>query len=184
MERLEHEAVVIAPEERERIVVHRGELALAEENLPGVHRLEPAMTFRSVDLPMPDSPRIAMYSPARTSSEIWCRTVRPPKRLPTAESLSTLESYYVHRASRPVVEEQRAQARELRKRLEREPLELVRVAWGDPHGASRAKALSLPVFLDALENGYNINVATTTLDSAAVACSSRSPAAAAWDSTR
>src|SRR5258708_37213859 len=63
-------------------------------------------------------------------------------------------------------EEQRAQARELRKRLEREPLELVRVAWADPHGASRAKALSLPVFLDALENGYNINVATTTLDSA------------------
>jgi len=63
-------------------------------------------------------------------------------------------------------EEQRAQARELRKRLEREPLELVRVAWADPHRASRAKALSLPVFLDALENGYNINVATTTLDSA------------------
>jgi len=63
-------------------------------------------------------------------------------------------------------EEQRAQARELRKRLEHEPLELVRLAWADPHGASRAKALSLPVFLDALENGYNINVATTTLDSA------------------
>src|SRR5207249_11109011 len=35
-----------------------------------------------------------------------------------------------------------------------------------PHGASRAKAVSLPVFLDALDNGYNINVATTTLDSA------------------
>jgi glutamine synthetase len=63
-------------------------------------------------------------------------------------------------------EEQRAQARELSKRLEREPLELIRIAWADPHGASRAKALSLPVFLDALENGYNINVATTTLDSA------------------
>jgi glutamine synthetase len=63
-------------------------------------------------------------------------------------------------------DEQRAQARELKKRLEREPLELVRVAWADPHGASRAKAVSAPVFLDALENGYNINVATTTLDSA------------------
>src|SRR5260221_411100 len=62
--------------------------------------------------------------------------------------------------------EQRAKARELRKRLEREPLELVRVAWADPHGASRAKALSLPLFLDALETGYNINVATTTLDAA------------------
>src|SRR2546425_3472934 len=63
-------------------------------------------------------------------------------------------------------DEQRAQARELKQRLEREPLELVRIAWADPHGASRAKAVSLPVFLDALENGYNINVATTTLDSA------------------
>jgi glutamine synthetase len=63
-------------------------------------------------------------------------------------------------------DEQRAQARELRKRLEREPLELVRIAWADPHGASRAKAVSLPVFFDALESGYNINVATTTLDSA------------------
>src|SRR2546421_3919868 len=63
-------------------------------------------------------------------------------------------------------DEQRAQARELKQRLEREPLELVRIAWADPHGASRAKAISLPVFLDALDNGYNINVATTTLDSA------------------
>src|SRR3982751_77742 len=63
-------------------------------------------------------------------------------------------------------DEQRAQARELRSRLEREPLELVRVAWADPHGASRAKALSVPAFIDALERGYNINVATTTLDSA------------------
>ena len=63
-------------------------------------------------------------------------------------------------------EEQRAQARDLRKRIESESLELVRVAWADPHGASRAKALSPAVFLDALEHGYNINVATTTLDSA------------------
>ena len=57
-------------------------------------------------------------------------------------------------------------AKELRERLEREPLQLVRLAWADPHGASRAKAVSLPVFFDALERGYNINVATTTLDSA------------------
>ena len=57
-------------------------------------------------------------------------------------------------------------ASELRERLGREPLELVRLVWADPHGASRAKALSLPVFLNALERGYNINVATTTLDSA------------------
>jgi glutamine synthetase len=63
-------------------------------------------------------------------------------------------------------DEQRSQAADLRARLEREPLELVRLAWADPHGASRAKEVSLPVFLDSLERGYNINVATTTLDSA------------------
>ena len=57
-------------------------------------------------------------------------------------------------------------AKELRERLEQEPLQLVRLAWADPHGVSRAKAVSLPVFFDALERGYNINVATTTLDSA------------------
>src|SRR5712691_8531889 len=61
---------------------------------------------------------------------------------------------------------QREQAAELRKRLEKEKPELVRLAWADPHGASRAKAVSLPAFLDALSGGYNINVATTTLDSA------------------
>jgi glutamine synthetase len=58
------------------------------------------------------------------------------------------------------------QSKELKERLDREPVEMVRLAWADPHGASRAKAVSLPVFLDALEHGYNINVATTTLDSA------------------
>src|SRR5438445_9550313 len=63
-------------------------------------------------------------------------------------------------------DEQRAQAEALRQRLEREPLELVRLAWADPHGASRAKAVSPAVFFEALERGYNINVATTTLDSA------------------
>src|SRR3954469_16160132 len=62
--------------------------------------------------------------------------------------------------------EQRALAKELAERLSGEKLELVRLAWADPHGHSRAKALSVPVFLDALFNGYNINVATTTLDSA------------------
>src|SRR2546423_15541783 len=62
--------------------------------------------------------------------------------------------------------EQRAQAKDLRKRIDTESLELVRLAWADPHGVSRAKAVSAPVFIDALGEGYNINVATTTLDSA------------------
>ena len=60
--------------------------------------------------------------------------------------------------------EQLAQARELRKQVA--SLELVRLAWADPHGASRAKAVSPATFLEALAKGYNINVATTTLDSA------------------
>jgi glutamine synthetase len=63
-------------------------------------------------------------------------------------------------------EEQRSQAAALKKKLEKEPLRLIRLAWADPHGASRAKAVTVPVFLDALSGGYNINVATTTLDSA------------------
>src|SRR5919201_6414003 len=63
-------------------------------------------------------------------------------------------------------DEQRAQAAELKKRVAAEKLDLVRLAWADPHGASRAKALSVPAFLDALSSGYNVNVATTTLDSA------------------
>jgi glutamine synthetase len=61
---------------------------------------------------------------------------------------------------------QQARAAELKKRLEKEAPRLVRLAWADPHGCSRAKAVTVPVFLDALANGYNINVATTTLDSA------------------
>jgi glutamine synthetase len=60
--------------------------------------------------------------------------------------------------------EQRAQARDLRRQAE--SLDLIRLAWGDPHGASRAKAVSPATFVEALSSGYNVNVATTTLDSA------------------
>jgi len=63
-------------------------------------------------------------------------------------------------------DERRALAKDLKDRLKREKLELIRLAWADPHGASRAKAVPVPVFLEALADGYNINVATTTLDSA------------------
>jgi glutamine synthetase len=62
--------------------------------------------------------------------------------------------------------EQAAQAADVGRRIEREKLQFVRMAWADPHGASRAKAVTVPAFLSALTNGYNINVATTTLDSA------------------
>jgi glutamine synthetase len=60
--------------------------------------------------------------------------------------------------------EQRCRAREIKARLKKDKLKLVRIAWADPHGASRAKTVTVPAFLGALENGHNINVATTTLD--------------------
>src|SRR5436189_2002303 len=63
-------------------------------------------------------------------------------------------------------DEQRRQAEDLKRRVEKDNLHLVRLVWADPHGASRAKAVTVPAFLAALTNGYNINVATTTLDSA------------------
>jgi glutamine synthetase len=63
-------------------------------------------------------------------------------------------------------DDQRRHAQEIKLRLERDDIRLVRVAWADPHGASRAKALTVPAFVAALTSGYNINVATTTLDSA------------------
>ena len=62
--------------------------------------------------------------------------------------------------------EQARLARELAVRIEKENLDLVRLAWPDPHGCARAKSVSIPVFLETLSAGYNINVATTTLDSA------------------
>lgn len=63
-------------------------------------------------------------------------------------------------------DEQRRQAEDIKRRCETDNLHLVRLAWADPHGASRAKAVTVPAFIAALETGYNINVATTTLDSA------------------
>jgi glutamine synthetase len=61
-------------------------------------------------------------------------------------------------------EDQYHRASAIKARIEQDKLKLVRVAWADPHGASRAKTLTIPAFLGALENGHNINVATTTLD--------------------
>lgn len=60
--------------------------------------------------------------------------------------------------------DQRRHSDEIKARIDKENLKLFRVAWADPHGAVRAKTVTRPAFLGALENGYNINVATTTLD--------------------
>ena len=61
-------------------------------------------------------------------------------------------------------EDQRKQAKALATRVRKEGLRLVRLAWADPHGWARAKAVTVPVFLESLTEGYNINVATSTLD--------------------
>jgi glutamine synthetase len=63
-------------------------------------------------------------------------------------------------------EEQKRQAEDIRRRVGAEKLRYVRLAWGDTHGYSRAKTLTVPAFFSALSSGYNIGVATTTLDSA------------------
>ena len=63
-------------------------------------------------------------------------------------------------------DEQRRQAEDIKRRIETDNLHLVRLAWADPHGASRAKAVTAPGFAAALTSGHNINVATSTLDSA------------------
>lgn len=55
---------------------------------------------------------------------------------------------------------------DIRQRLAEADIRLVRMAWADTHGAARAKAVTVPVFLDALVDGFNINVATFTLDGA------------------
>ena len=57
-------------------------------------------------------------------------------------------------------------AEEIRLRLERDTLQFVRIVWSDTHGYTRAKLVTVPAFLGALTNGYNINVATSTLDGA------------------
>jgi glutamine synthetase len=83
----------------------------------------------------------------------------------SAGAMATQKSGFIERHGL-WTNDQRGQAAELKRRLEAEKLQFVRLAWADPHGASRAKAVTLPAFLAALTNGYNINVATTTLDSA------------------
>src|SRR3954464_772969 len=63
-------------------------------------------------------------------------------------------------------DDQKRQAQEIKLRLDKDDIHFVRMAWADPHGAARAKAVAVPDFIAALTKGYNINVATTTLDSA------------------
>ncbi len=59
---------------------------------------------------------------------------------------------------------QKRLAAEIVRRVETEKLRFVRLAWSDTHGYARAKTLTVPAFIAALTQGYNIGVATTTLD--------------------
>jgi len=61
-------------------------------------------------------------------------------------------------------DEQRRQAEEIKRRIEQDDLHLIRLAWADPYGASRTKAVTPAAFAAALTSGYNTNVATWTLD--------------------
>jgi len=63
-------------------------------------------------------------------------------------------------------DDERRQAEEIKRRVQGDKLRYVRLAWSDTHGYSRAKTLTVPAFVSALTTGYNIGVATTTLDSA------------------
>src|SRR5215510_4036888 len=62
--------------------------------------------------------------------------------------------------------DQRRQAEEVRRRIEADGIRYVRLAWSDPHGYVRAKLVTAEAFKGALASGHNINVATSTLDSA------------------
>ena len=63
-------------------------------------------------------------------------------------------------------DEDRRLAADIKRRVKAEKLRYVRLAWSDTHGYCRAKTLTVPAFLSALSAGYNIGVATTTLDGA------------------
>ena len=58
----------------------------------------------------------------------------------------------------------RAGARAERRGSLKNKLRLIRLVWSDTHGHARTKEVTIPAFLSALTGGYNINVATTTLD--------------------
>jgi glutamine synthetase len=61
-------------------------------------------------------------------------------------------------------DDQARHAAELKARLGAEGVRLIRLVWGDAHGHARAKEVTVPAFIAALERGHNINVAPAMLD--------------------
>ena len=94
-----------------------------------------------------------------------CASVPYPPASP-AQNTGHERVGYLHRKARPLERRAERLAAEIARRVEAEELRFVRLAWADPHGYSRAKMLTVPAFSRRLTSGYNINVATTTLDSA------------------
>ena len=81
-------------------------------------------------------------------------------------------------------DEQRRQAEELKLRVQKENLQFVRLAWADPHGASRAKAVTVPAFIAALKPATTSTSRPRRSIPPTPAPSPRSRAAAAWASPR
>lgn len=61
-------------------------------------------------------------------------------------------------------DDDRRLAKEAATRIAAAGIRLIRLAWVDSHGHTRVKQVSAAAFAEALVNGYNINVATFTLD--------------------
>lgn len=61
-------------------------------------------------------------------------------------------------------DEQRRAASRIREKVRKEKLKLIRLAWSDPQGASRAKTFTVAGFLNVLESGATSTVATATID--------------------
>ena len=75
-------------------------------------------------------------------------------------------------------------AAEILRRVEADGLRLIRLAWVDSHGAVRAKAVTPPALRQALVDGYNINVATSTLDASGGRVFASFTPGGGWASTR
>lgn len=61
--------------------------------------------------------------------------------------------------------EQAEAVERIKEKIKQRDIRLIRVAWADQHGISRAKALTVPGFLNALESGLEFNTGPLFFDS-------------------
>lgn len=62
-------------------------------------------------------------------------------------------------------DEQKEAAERIKALIKEKDIRLIRVAWADQHGISRAKAMTVPGFLSALKNGLEFNTGPLFFDS-------------------